>query len=223
MASLVLPKHVLFHGYLNLHLYHGTLSMNLGKGISPGLMHYETLPTDLKQRVEQSVDIFRIDDIHSKLGHLSEKLKSNIREHAWISGAGNYWHVWKLMKFYKIQSAEIFETLASSQPFGMGVMDHTKSKQINLQEEFHAMTSQDCPSSSLYLDYWNGIGFKLQMPIDMNSASEEVLEYGVEVRRYNDRNFPGFAHRIGNLLRKHENDPISEETPKTFLHNCAIV
>lgn len=128
------------------------------------------------------------------------RFKESILNHSWFTRAGYDWHVWPLMKVNRVTSEQVFRKLANSKPFNMGWLDHCTDADSG--KAFQTHTCDVSREDDFYIDYWNGIGFKLAIPVDMQKASKETLERPVNYERYSARNDPGFVHRIGELLRE---------------------
>jgi hypothetical protein len=96
----------------------------------------------------------------------------------------------------------VFQALADSLPFGSGVIGHRG--ELDLAAEWRKLADAELAlgGSSVYLDYWNGIGFKMSLPAALETTEDaQLAAMGVGYGRYDDRNATPFATRLGQLMR----------------------
>jgi len=128
-----------------------------------------------------------------------------LAQHAFFSRAGFDWYPWAAVKQLGFTSSEVFQSLADSLPFGSGVISHRGD--LDLDAEWQKLVAaQPAGSSSggdsFYLDYWNGIGFKMSLPLALEATKcAQLCDMKVDYSRYDDRNTTPFATRLGHLFR----------------------
>lgn len=100
-------------------------------------------------------------------------------------------HCLPLLQHYGVTSTEMFVTLATTRPFGCGKRDHDSVLMLDLEREWEKMADEarQRQSTHVFLDYWNGIGFKLGIPVNIQAVDEkQANEYRIDYSRYDDRN-----------------------------------
>jgi hypothetical protein len=188
---------VFFRGYLALRV-----PIHLAKLWPPNFILRQTFET---LSAEQQIALFdckcRIDSFHDGLGAQSEAARKILRKFAWFDRMAFDWHPWHALKQAGLTTPQVFEAVADSAPFGLGALNHKAD--VNLRAEFAklALEAREDGRESMYFDYFNGVGMKMTIPRDFESVSENTMNGHMDVRRYNDRNSPGLAKRIGELLR----------------------
>jgi hypothetical protein len=129
-----------------------------------------------------------------------EFTKKEILDTTYFSTYEN-WNLTNLARKYRLSSFDFFYALGNSQPFGVGALAHdsNKMKKDEMRKEFTKM-SEDKDSEYkdyVFIDYWNGIGFKSRFPINVDN---NATPFELNIRRYNDRNgYMGFD-KIFNLI-----------------------
>jgi len=85
----------------------------------------------------------------------------------------------------------------------MGIAEHHGSVDLKAEWEKMVVHSKKHGRDNVYLDYWNGIGFKMNIPCSLQESDAAHLQsFPIDCRRYDDRNTIPFAKRIGDLLRR---------------------
>lgn len=197
---------VLVRGYLCLRvpMYHDTVAKqwppSSKSGSSSIPVAYEALTPNQQKVLIDCKE--RLDEFHAGLGEQSIAARTLLCDFAWFDRAGFDWHPWHALKAAGIQSPQVFAALANSVPFGSGVFDHKSG--LDLEQEFADMatSAQQQARDSVYLDYFNGVGLKLSIPCNLQLSVPDKLDSEIGYGRYDDRNSPSLAHRMGVLLRK---------------------
>lgn len=134
---------------------------------------------------------------------LPQELLNDIRDYTIFTRSGWDWHCLRLLQKYHITSEQLFISLATSDPFGSGIYSHNKEKMKDLGKEFQKMAADNIQRGydQVYLDYWNGIGFKLSIPTNITTYKKADL-YNIDYRRYDDRNSGSIIAKIIQLIHQ---------------------
>lgn len=115
------------------------------------------------------------------------------------------WDITHLIRKYKLDSSDVFNALVTdAMPYNMGVFSYDANKVSKFVTEFKEKVSVHVQQgkTSVYIDYWYGIGIKSHFPVDINN---DETPFKLSIRRYNDRNGgTGFSRIIGMLVQTFE-------------------
>lgn len=207
--------HVLIHGYLRaevpLYAIVNPVSKarwnqlanaaNAQSSTHASSIQWESVPHDLQNDQTRLKD--RIDQVHQQLGKQSDVVRQTLAHHAYFTRAGFDWHLWVAIKKLGCTSPEVFQMLADSAvPFRYGAFDHHNNLHLKTEWSKLCRSPMAHGRSTIYIDYWNGIGFKMALPTSLETTNDTELEdNAADYQRYDDRNTTPFAVRLGHLLR----------------------
>ena len=115
------------------------------------------------------------------------------------------WDITHLIRKYKLDSTDVFNALVTdAMPYNMGVFSYDEKKVAKSLSEFREklLDHKQQGKTSVYIDYWYGIGIKSHFPVNINN---DETPFKLSIRRYNDRNGgTGYARIIGMLAQTFE-------------------
>jgi hypothetical protein len=176
-------------------------------GTTPTTINFNHLSPELQSEVRYIQEI--VDRFHTQLTTgskvLSETSQAQFEKSAYFSRNGHDVHPWLYLKTQGVSSLDIFSVLSNSNPFGMGCLNYKHCSNSETQDHWKELT-QRTKGNWVYLDYWNGIGFKMSLPKDIQAMSdEELLKSAVDYRRYDDRNEESLASKLVVLSEQKSN------------------
>jgi hypothetical protein len=138
------------------------------------------------------------------------------------------WNITSVVRARGLDTADVFGALVKDAvPYGMGMFNHKEVtvKHADLVTTFRAeladaknpQNPKARPQDYISIDYWNGIGIKTRLPVDITNP---VTPCEINIRRFNDRNGDTGFERIITLLAENKvldlveiNPAIQQESP----------
>lgn len=181
--EVVLDHDLIVKGFVENTLYqYSNLSVSQQQSLEYEFNHVKHLLHLYQLAVEEYTD-------DEEQRHLVQIMLQDLKLLTVYKRAVSDWHCLPLLQHYQITSTQLFICLATSSPCGRVYLDHQGMNNRNeFRCAFQAMMQQSIQQSTnhVHLDYWNGLGFKLTIPVNIATCRSSE-EYHSDYRRYDDR------------------------------------